>query len=72
MKIKGVSKLIKTLNTLKETAGIVNEHIEEKRDWMTERSDEWQESEKADEWEEYLNNLEDFIAEIEDLEVPEE
>ena len=66
-----IKKLNKAVLHLKEVAEETREAVGNKRSWMEEKSDTWQDSDAAMEMEEMLDNLEDYLDEIENLPEPE-
>ena len=66
-----IKKLNKAVLHLKEVAEETRVAVENKRSWMEEKSDSWQDSDAAADWEEMLTALEDYLDEIENLPEPE-
>ena len=68
-KLKGISKLSKTIDSLKDVAEEIRESLNEKREWFEGKSESWQESDKGQEWDEHLSDVENLLDEIDTLEM---
>lgn len=65
--LKGLSKLKGILDKLMEAAEQTRVNLEEKREWVDEKSDKWQESEIGEEWTNHLDETENLLDEIESI-----
>lgn len=65
--INGVSKLNKALEALQSISTATREALEEKRDWILEKSEAYQESDAGQEWYTYLDEVENLLDEIDGL-----
>jgi len=66
-KLTSVEHLRKKVAELITLAQSVQDDIADQRDLNAEKSDRWQESDTASAWEEYLDEAEELISNIESL-----
>lgn len=66
--LKGLPKLNKTLELLQTLSGELRETLEEKRGWLEEKPESYQESEAGEAWAEHLDAVEAMLDEIDNIE----
>ena len=69
--LPGLKKLASAIDALKAVAEEFKEILETKQDWLSEKSDSYQDSDKGQEWSEHLDAVESLLSDIENLEIPE-
>jgi hypothetical protein len=60
MRKSAIAKVKKYVDKIEIAMEMINEIIGREQDYFDERSDEWQESDKAEEFEDRINNVESF------------
>jgi hypothetical protein len=71
MIIIGMDDLEETIRKAKIMALQIRERVEDKRDWWSSKSKEWQEGDVGSDWDDYLDRLTDFLNKINRLIIPE-
>ena len=69
-KLKSLKDLSLALDELKATAEFVRTELEIKQEWLNNKSDQFQASEKGQAWETYLEEVDTLLNDIESLETP--
>lgn len=69
-KLNGLGDLSDALENLKAVAEQIREALDEKRDWLNDKSEKYQEGESGQAWDEHLSDVESLLDEIDNLEMP--
>ena len=67
--LKGLSKLSKSIDTLKNVSDEIRTNLDEKKDWFEHTSFEWQESDAGQVQETHLNEVEGLLDAIDSIEM---
>ena len=62
-----ITKFNQALDSVKSSLDILKEEIQNKREWLEENSEKYQESEKGEELATYLDDLEDWCNSVDDI-----
>lgn len=67
--LKNVKALVKLLANALELSEQIREELENKKDWLDEKSDNYKESEKGEEWDYYLTEVENLLDTVDQIEL---
>lgn len=67
--LKGLKKLSKAIDSLKNVSDEIRTNLNEKKDWFEHTSFEWQESDAGQVWESHLNDVEGLLDAIESIQM---